>query len=101
MGAVVATISTSPRRSAGPDRITIYLLSLGAFLAVLALMAWQLRSAPTPPARPVVVLRRVYQTRVVVETVIGAAKGSGGVTQSVSSSGAAVPVASAPATRAS
>jgi hypothetical protein len=97
---VVATISTGPRRSAGPDRITIYLLSLGAFLAVLALMAWQLRSAPTPPARPVVVLRRVYQTKV-VETVIGAAKGSGGVTQSVSSSGATVPVASAPATRAS
>ena len=100
MGAVVATISPRPRRSAGPDRITIYLLSLGAFLAVLALMAWQLRSAPTPPARPVVVLRRVYETRV-VETVVGAAKGSGGVTQSVSSSGTATPVASAPTTRAS
>jgi hypothetical protein len=84
----------------GPDRVTIYILSLSGFLAVLALMAWQLRSVPTPAPRPVVVVRRIYQTRV-VETLVGAAKGAGAVTQSVSSSGSAVPVASAPTTRAS
>jgi hypothetical protein len=94
--------TTSPRLAArsGPDRLTVYLLSLAAFLAVLALMATQLRAAPGPKARPLVVVRRVYETRV-LETDVGPARGAGGVTQSVSSSGSTALPAATPATRAS
>jgi hypothetical protein len=75
-------------------------LTVAAFLAVLALLAWQMRSAPPPRPRPVIVLRRVYETRV-VETVIGPPGGTSSVTQSVSSSGSASSVAAAPTTRTS
>jgi len=47
-----------------------------------------------------VVLRRVYETRV-IETVVGAAGVAGSVTQSVSSSGSAAGVAAAATTRTS
>lgn len=69
------------------------MLSLAAFLVLLALLASQLGSgASAAPTRRLVVVRRVYRTTV-VETIRG---GSGGnsVSQSVSSSGSgAVPVA--------
>lgn len=90
------------RAASGPDRLTVLLLTIAAFLAVLAVLAGQLQATGSgSPARPVVVLRKVYETRV-VETVNGAGAGAGGtsVTQSVSSSGSASP-ASAPTTRSS
>jgi hypothetical protein len=91
------------RRASGPDRLTVVLVSIAAFLLVLALLADQLRSSSTPLARrPVIVLRRVYETRI-VETARGfSAAGAGGtsVTQSVSSSGSAAAPA-APTTRSS
>ena len=98
----MATATTSPRRpvTTGPDRITVLVLTLAAFLAILALLAWQVRSAPTPPARHVVVLRRVYETRV-VESVIGAGRGGSSVTQSVSSATPASSASTAPTTRSS
>ncbi len=99
--ATVAT--TSPHRATAPvgaDGVTVMLLTLAAFLAILALLAWQVRSAPTPPRHRVMVLRRVYETRV-VETVIGAARGGSTVTQSVSSSAPASSVSAAPTTRSS
>jgi hypothetical protein len=79
---------TPARRAAGPDRASVVLFSVAAFLGVLALLAWELRSAPATVARRhEVVLRRVYQTTV-VETVTGSTSGSGtSVSQSVSSSG--------------
>jgi hypothetical protein len=95
--------SGSARRGgSGPDRLTVLLLTIAAFLAVLALLAGQLRaSSAGGPQRPVVVLRKVYETRVVT-TVRGPGGGGAGtsVTQSVSSSGSAAP-ASAPTTRSS
>ncbi len=79
------------------------LLTLAAFLLVLALLASQLRPPGASAARhPVIVLRRVYQTTV-VETVPGpSGAGANGtsVTQSVSNSGSAGAPA-APTTRAS
>jgi hypothetical protein len=86
--ATVAT--TSPRRAneAGPDRLTVMLLTLTVFLVMVAVLAWQMRSAPPRPVRRMVVLRRVYETRV-IETVAGATGGGSSVTQSVSSSGSA------------
>jgi hypothetical protein len=84
--------------SSGPDRFTVALLALAGFLAVLALLASQLRPGGPAHLSRVVVVRRVYMTRV-VETVIGRAGGSS-VTQSASSSGSYGPVA-APTTRAS
>ncbi len=90
------------RAASGPDRLTVLLLTIAAFLAVLALLAGQLRvSSAGGPPHPVVVLRKVYETRV-VETVRGKGGAAGGtsVTQSVSSSGSAAP-ASAPTTRSS
>lgn len=98
--ATVATTSAKPRGSAaaGPDGITVAFLTLAAFLAVLAVLAWQVRSTPRRPAHRVVVLRRVYETRV-VETVPG--RGASSVSQSVSSSGATSSLSSAPTTRSS
>jgi hypothetical protein len=98
--AMVAT--TSPRRAtaAGADGVTVMLLAVAAFLAILALLAWQVRSAPALPRHRVIVLRRVYETRV-VETVIGAAHGGSTVTQSVSSSAPSSSASAAPTTRSS
>jgi hypothetical protein len=91
-----------PRRASGPDRLMVGLLSLGAFLVVLALLAGSLRSAPGPSgARQVRVLRKIYRTTV-VETVTGAGGSAGAsVTQSVSSSGSTGTAAPAPTTRTS
>jgi hypothetical protein len=91
------------RGGSGPDRITVALLALAGFLAVLALLAWQLSSsAAILGARPAIVLRRVYETTV-IETIPGAGSGGGrsSVTQSVSSSGASYTSGAAPTTRAS
>ena len=91
---------TERRRGApGPDRLTVVIFSIAALLAVLAVLAAQLRaSASHAPARPVIVLRRLYRTTV-IETV-GGRSGAGGtsVSQSVSSSGSAS-ASAAPTTR--
>lgn len=79
----------APRRTSGPDRVTVILLSVAGFLVVLSLLAGQLPSLGTKAApHRVVVIRRVYETRV-IETVPNgtAVTGGSGVTQSVSSSG--------------
>jgi hypothetical protein len=88
--------------AAGPDRASVILLSLAAVLAVLALLAWELRSAPPRSARRAeVVLRRVYQTTV-VETIVGSRSAAGtSVLQSVSSSGSGYSPVAAPTTRSS
>jgi hypothetical protein len=96
--AAVTTISPRRPAAAGPDRITVLLLTLTVFLVILAGLAWQVRSAPTRSVHRMVVLRRVYETRV-VETVVGG--GSSSVTQSVSSSGSASAMPAAATTRAS
>jgi hypothetical protein len=82
--------------------VTVSLLALAGFLALLALLAWQVR-APAPHAGSprVVVLRRIYMTTE-IETVTGARAGGGtSVTQSVSSSGPAGTSPAPPATRSS
>jgi hypothetical protein len=98
--AMAAVTTTSRRRPTGPDRVTVMLLSLTVFLVILAVLAWQVRSAPARPGRRMVVVRRVYETRV-VETVVGAPGGGSSVTQSVSSSGSASPLPAGPTTRTS
>ncbi len=88
----------------GPDRLTVAMLTVSAFLFVLAALATQLHATPVPARHRMIVVRRIYQTRVVV-TITGqggAGAGSAGgssVTQSVSSSGSAA--APAPTTRVS
>ena len=105
----MATESTRPiarprsrGAASGPDRLTVVLLAVAAFLVVLALLASELRpSSASGPQRHVVVLRRLYETRV-IETVVGpGSAGNNSVTQSVSSSGSTAVPASAPTTRAS
>jgi hypothetical protein len=101
----VATVL--PRRArprGGPDRVTVMLLSLTGFLAVLALLAAQLRATPPAAAAPtprVVVLRRIYRTTI-VEDGLPAGRG-GAATVSVSTSGASSAASStaAPTTRTS
>jgi len=81
----------------GPDRLTVVLLTLASVLAVLALLAWQLRTSAAVRVRSAKEVRRVYQTTI-VETVVGPSqRTSESVTQSGSSSGSS----SGPATRAS
>lgn len=87
-------------RPAGPDRATVSLVSLASFLALLALLAWQVRVAPSrTAARPVLVVRRIYQTTV-VETIRGSGFGTS-VSRSVSSAGSGSVPAGAPTTRSS
>lgn len=109
MVTAAATTETAPeaqarrRGGAGPDRLTVALLAVAGFLAVLALLAWQMSwSAASTGVRPAIVLRRVYQTTV-IETIHGSGSGGGGssVTQSVSSSGSSSPSSAAPTTRTS
>ncbi|MBV8220260.1 MAG: hypothetical protein JO325_17465 [Solirubrobacterales bacterium] len=97
--AAMATAAATTRRrpTAGPDRLTVVLLTLASVLAVLALLAWQVRASATVNTRPAKMVRRVEQTTI-VETIVGPSQQRGSsVTQSVSSSGSS----SAPATRAS
>src|SRR5689334_12357274 len=100
MATTTATTTRASRvRRAGFDHLTAAMLSLAAFLAVLALLAWQLRSGAASRPRPVVVLRRVYETRV-VETLVGAPGPASSSSQSVSTSAVSSPGA-APVTRTS
>ncbi len=84
-------------RGGGPDRLSVGLFSLAAFLLVLALLGTQLGGAAVGrPARRAVLVRRIYRTTV-VETVPPSARGgaSGGtsVTQSASSTSEPLPAA--------
>jgi hypothetical protein len=98
-----ATLRRGARSHRGPDRLTVMLLTLAAFLAVFAILAARLQAVPAAPAPPpqVVVLRRVYQTTIVDD---GSRNGRGAATTvSVSSSGTAPTTApaAAPTTRTS
>ncbi len=90
------------RRASGPDRLTVLLLTAAAFLAVLSFLARELEASESAKvARPVIVMRRVYETRVVTTIRGGASTGTGtSVSQSSSSSGA-LPAAPAASTRSS
>jgi hypothetical protein len=93
------TDAVAVRRRSGPDRTTVALFTVSAFLVVLGVLISQMH---TPPARPkIVVVRRVYRTTV-VETVLGQRGGGTSVSQSSASSGS-VPTAvvAAPTTRVS
>jgi hypothetical protein len=99
----MVTAATSKQRqatTAGPDRLSSVLFVLAAFLAVLALLAWQLKLGAGATTRSVVLMRRVYATRI-IETVRGPARGVPAVTQSTSSSGSATPMPPAPPTTSS
>lgn len=98
-GAAAANPRRRASRAAGPDVVTVVLLALAGFLAVLALVAWQFRSNAAVHAVRQLVLRRTYVTRI-VETVPPSARAGSSVTQSVSGTTAGSSAA-APATRAS
>lgn len=88
------------RVTPGPDRASVILFGVAAILLVLAVLAWQFRAVQYRSAtRPVLVVRRVYQTTV-VETIRGGGSGSA-VSQSVSSSGSGAIAVPAPTTRSS
>lgn len=97
--AAVATTSRRALRAGGPDGVTVTMLTLAAFLVILAVLASEMRAAPARASRRVLVVRRVYETRV-VERVVGGSGSGSSVTQSVSSS-AGASVSATPATRAS
>lgn len=99
-GTAVATTKPKASLPAGPDRLTVVMFTLAAFLGVLALLSWQSRAAPSVRIHSPVVLRRVYETRV-IETLVGSPGGGASVTQSVSSSGSTSSLAAAPTTRSS
>ncbi len=86
------------RRHVAPDRLTVMLFAVAAFLVVLAVLISQMH---TVAARPkVVVVRRVYRTTV-VETVLGQRGGGTSVSQSTSNSGSVPTSLAAPTTRVS
>jgi hypothetical protein len=62
----------APRR--GPDRLSLALFSLTAFLLVLALLGTQIAPPKPPPAPPrPVIVRRIYVTTVVEKVPAGVA----------------------------
>jgi hypothetical protein len=85
------------RARGGPDRLTVWLGALTAFLLVLALLAHGLRTASAPALthHRVVLIRKIYRTTVVT-AVVGGRGGGTSVTQSSTASGS-VPVTGAPA----
>jgi hypothetical protein len=93
-------------RAAGrsaPDRVSVALFSLAAFLAILTLLASQL-SGGSGRSRPVpVLLRKVYRTTVIERVLPAGTGGRGGasVTQSESGSVSGGLPATGLATRAS
>jgi hypothetical protein len=89
----------------GPDRVTVALVSVAAFLFVLALLGTQLSltGSGQEADRPVL-LRRIYRTTVVERVLPAGARGGGGgpsVTQSVSGSSAPLAPTTVPVTRTS
>jgi len=94
------------RLRGGPDRMTVALFALSAFLLVLALLGTQLsHTVSTRAEKPTAVLiRRIYRTTV-IERVLPAGSGGSGsasVTQSVSgSASSALAPAALPVTRTS
>jgi hypothetical protein len=85
------------RADTGPDRLTVVLFSVAAFLIMLALLIGQLTAVQAH--RPtVVVMRREYRTTVI--TTIKGGNGPNSVSASVSSSGAST-LPAAPTTRVS
>jgi hypothetical protein len=85
--ATVATEAPARPRSAGIDRLTVMLLTVAGFLAVLALLANQLRADAQSRSQPPIVLRKIYRTTV-IETITGGS-GPTGTSVSQSTSGAA------------
>jgi len=82
-----------PRRArGGPDRVTVALCSLTAFLLVLALLSTQLShtSPSRAAARRSVLVRRIYKTTVIERVLPAGVGGPAGtsVAQSVSGSSA-------------
>jgi hypothetical protein len=90
------------RDSSGPDRLTVVLFSLAAFLVVLALLAGQLPAAANHRASsPVLLVRKIYRTTIVETTAGGGGAGGTSVTQSVSNSGSSATALATPTTRSS
>jgi hypothetical protein len=78
------------------DRPTVVMLVVAGFLALLAFLAWQVRSKPAPPAPvPLAVVRKIYKTTMITTIPWGA--GPAGTSVSQSTSGATA-VAAAPVT---
>jgi hypothetical protein len=80
-----ASVGLARRAGSGPDRVSVLLFSLAAFLLVLALLGTQL--APTLSGgarRPALLVRRVYRTTVIERVIAGGAGGGASVSRSVS-----------------
>lgn len=89
------------KRSGGPDRITVALLSITVFLFLLTVLARQLGASPSAkPAARVLTVRRIYRTTVVKTVITPSGPTGTSVSQSQSSSGS-VAAAAAPVTRTS
>jgi len=91
-------------RRSGPDRLSVALFSLTAFLLVLALLGTQLQTPRAPAARArSVIIRRVYLTTVVEKVPAGVSvpHARSTVTQSTTPAPAPVAAPAAVVTRAS
>lgn len=93
------------RARGGPDRVTVALFSLTAFLLVLALLGTQLSHAGSDrvAARRSILVRRIYRTTVIERVLPAGVGGPGGtsVAQSVSGSSPGSLLGAAPVTRTS
>ena len=81
----------------GPDRLSVGLFSVAAFLLIFALLGSQLGgAAASHPASHAVLIRRIYRTTVVESvppSARGGASGGASVTQSASSTSEPLPAA--------
>lgn len=73
------------RAGAGPDRVSVALFSLAAFLLVLALLGTQLAPTLSGGTRGrALVVRRVYRTTVIERVIAGGSGGGASVSRSIS-----------------
>jgi hypothetical protein len=89
-GAPAARAPSEPRRraGAGPDRVSVLLFSLAAFLLVLALLGTQLAPTLSGGTRGrALLVRRIYRTTVIERVIAGGAAGGASVSRSVSGAG--------------
>lgn len=71
----------------GPDRVSVALFSLAAFLVILALLASQLPSGSGHSRAVPVLLRKVYRTTVIERVLPAGTGGRGGASVTQSESG--------------
>jgi hypothetical protein len=101
VAAAITTTDTTAVTAAVTDRLTVILLSLATFFVLLGFLAKEVEPSGTLAARPVTVVRKIYETKVITTIPANAKAPAGGTSVTQSTSGSLAPMSAAPTTRTS